>query len=63
MRFLIILLLLAACSSPPIAGDFCDIAEPVHLKPELATMLVKTDRSVAVSLEAHNAYGEQFCGW
>lgn len=57
------LILSASLSACTVAGDFCDVAEPIRLDRDLAQALVETDRATAVKIGAHNQYGQNVCGW
>lgn len=54
---------LAASSCAPPAGDFCDVADPIRLEPDVARQVVEGDRPAAERIDSHNRYGERACGW
>lgn len=51
----------SACSQT--TGDFCDIAEPIRFERDVAVAVVTGDRGAAEKIDAHNRFGEEFCGW
>jgi len=55
-------LVISACSQSP-AGDFCDIARPIHFERTVASVVVTGDRDTAETIDAQNRYGERHCGW
>jgi hypothetical protein len=60
IALMMLLVALAGCQHPRVAGDFCDVSEPHRHSAEAQAAM--TDKELATETK-HNEYGEKRCGW